>query len=141
VCAAISMISAVESGGPAAMRLAEEQLHHHEGLALRRRAEIEDADHVRVADGRGDARLAQEALREVLGRLPLGRVDVLHGDRPVQLDLLGAPYVGHAALADALGEAVLSLQDVADLRHVRASSSVHERHEPGPRFPRDAVRS
>ena len=69
------------------------------GAAVLGRAEVGDVDDVRVADARRRARLAPEALDQVL--LPSStRVQDLDRDALADLDVLGGVDHAHAALAD-----------------------------------------
>ena len=114
---------------------AVEILHHVVERALRRAAVVVDGDGVRIGEPRGQLRLALEAPKVPLPRLP-GRQQLDRG-RPPQHLVLGAIDDAHAALADLLEEPVLAEAPRASHRaaqverHVRDQRREHDR-EGGP---------
>ena len=92
---------------------AVEVLHHEVGAAVLGRAEVGDVDDVGVADARGGARLAPEALDQVL-LLRVDRVQDLDRDALADLDVLAGVDRAHAALADLAQDAVAVLDHPSD---------------------------
>ena len=108
VCASVSASS---SGiAPRASRdrerLAVEQLHHEKRLAVGLVELVERTD-VRVADARGGARLAAEALARAFVGDGL-RTHDLDGDGPIQPVVVRGVHDAHAALADHPRDAIAS---------------------------------
>ena len=92
---------------PVRERLAGDQLHHQvERLALG--AGVVDADHVRVVELRGDARLALEARRDLGPVVPRrdDRRDQLHRDFAAELRIVGAVDGAHRAAPDLAADLV-----------------------------------
>ena len=98
-----------------AHRLAVEELHHDEPLAVRERADIEHLEDVVVADAARGLRFALEALDD-FGVLGHGRVQHLDGDTPLDAGVLAQVDGAHAAFPDASQHLVLSVDDAARLQ-------------------------
>ena len=84
-----------------------DELLHDEELAVRRLADFVDGDDVGVVEGRGGARLAQEALDRV--RLARGAVPRISLSATGRLSRVSnaAKHLAHAAAADASVDAVV----------------------------------
>ncbi len=74
-------------------------LHDHEGHTLMK-AEVGGVHHVRVADGSGETRLAQEPARQ-LDAFVAVRVEQLDRDRALQARVGCLPHFPHSASTDA----------------------------------------
>ncbi len=85
-------------------------------------ARLVDRDHVRVVEGGGDPRLAQEALAEALVLGELGR-DHLEGDLAPESRFLGTVDRTHASAADE------RLDPVAGNRRPRRQRAPHVTHD------------
>ena len=94
---------------------AVEVLHHEEERAVGGGARVGDVDDVGVADLRGGARLAPEALDQI-GRLAVGRVQDLERDAPADVDVLGLVDPPHAALAEEAPDVVAAADQRPDDR-------------------------
>ena len=107
-----------------------EVLHDEVGAAVLGRAEVGDVDDVGVADARGRARLAPEALDQLLlGRVV--RVQDLDRDPLADLDVLAGVDRPHAALADLAQHAVAVVDHAAGEVDAQRLLLARER-EPGP---------
>jgi hypothetical protein len=96
-------------------RRAGQELHHDERATVRRRADIDDVDDVRVADPARCVGLALEP-RDRLGVIAVLFEHQLDGDALAELDVLGLVHHAHAAAPDLMQHAVLVREDVPDQR-------------------------
>ena len=103
-----------------------QELHDEVELPVRRLAEVDDADRVRVVEAARRARLGDEARRGVLVAEEV-RVDDLDRDGAAEVRLLGAVDAAHAADADELEDDVAAGQRPPDERIVRACGDLTDR--------------
>jgi hypothetical protein len=82
-----------------AERLALQQLHAQEQLAIRGLVAVVDTDDVAVVEQRERLRLADEPLTAIGAKLQR-LAEHLDGDRSIQIEVVPAPHGSHAALAD-----------------------------------------
>jgi hypothetical protein len=117
----------------AAQRLALEELHDEEAVALVR-PDVGDVDDVRVPDARGRLAFEREALDDVVA---LGEVVVehLHRDFLLQGGVLGHVHVGHAAPADPADQPIIAELESRSDGHGRVHRArgvrTHGRHSTG----------
>ena len=87
------------------------ELHGQERRALRL-ADVVHAAHVRVTDLPRESHLAQEEL-QAFGPAVVRVADELECDRLPDAQVLGAEHFAHAAMADALDDAIAASEDGA----------------------------
>ena len=139
ICAAISSARSTGSGPSRVDQLLEvrpvEVLHHEVEGAVGGRARVGDVDDVGVADLRGRARLAPEALDQ-LGAGVEARVQDLDRDAPADVDVVRLVDAAHRPFAAQPAQVVAAAQRRADARILagrgpsRASDGPSARREP-----------
>lgn len=117
----------VDGRDPAAVdavgeRLADEELHHQEGLAFVGDAEVVDLDGVAGAQLRGNLCLGEEPRAGVLAQ-GCGRREQLHREVRLERDVASAPDLTHAAFTQQRLEGVAPPDDPRQLGHW--SGSLH----------------
>ncbi len=90
---------------PAGQRLALQQLHDHEELAVLFGQLVDLAD-IRMADLCGDPRLPKQPFLQ--GRMAVHGAEALDGDQTVEPVVPGLEHHAHAAFAELTGQAVLA---------------------------------
>ena len=91
------------------------EVHDHVAKPVGGLADIDDADHVRMAQPTGELGLALEPLRDLVV-LEQPRVENLDRERAADLDVLGAVDRTHRALTEARLDLIAVREDLADQR-------------------------